>query len=578
MIKRNSGDRFGTVPQNKEIKRSHFSDVKYSVLSTGNAGYLHAIGYPIEVLPGDTFANASAGLVRLQTPRVPVMDRAYLDTFWFFVPWTQIWKHTKQFFGESEVAGYEKQNEYTIPFINYNMEARNSENKGYQGSYIDEMGLPTRSRAAFNNSQQVNALPFRAIRHIWNNYFRDQNLMDALLVNDGDRETDKTLFDLLPVCKLHDYFTSALPYAQKTDPITLNLSNTTALPIYAGASLSDNDVYKYITKGTEEAGGTDLDAGAIWTTLPDSPTGLYYNMALRRENDTDTYASYSMVRRSTEVSEDVTDPGWPLIPRNLWADVSVGLGAINIIDLRMAFAMQRFYENLALHGSRYYEYIRGSFGITVPELNIDIPEYLGGATAKIGMKQVTDVSSEGLGNNGAYSITTISNRDFNKTFTQHGYLIGLYCIRNRNSYQQGTMRLWKHKELFDIYQPELANVGEQPIYNYEIATLGTYDNNADNEIFGYQERYAEYRYFPNIVTGEFRTNAIGSMDEYHYADYYESLPVLSEDWIKSSPKNIDRTLNVSSEAADQFYCSWEICMNMRRKMPLYGGHSMQGWM
>lgn len=549
MLSRNQGNRFSQSPSSVDIKRSYFPNNTINVKTTGSVGKLYPICYPIEILPGDEFKMNTSQLARMQTPLVPVMDNAFIDTFWFFVPMRTVWEHTKNFFGESEVAGFDTSVTYQIPTIT-------APSSGFaEKSYADYLGIPTKIE-----DLEVSALQFRAIRSIWNNYFRDQNLEDSKLVNTGDDESDMTLLDLLPVSKFHDYFTSALPYPQKGPDVLLPISG-------------EGEVYASSEVNTFEGIDAFVYDNPIFFSNFGSLSG-HYNYSLRGVGSSIFTGVVDDIASETPVSYTSV---YPLNLKSKFTNVN----SATIIQLRQAFAVQKLYENLSLGGSRYFELLRNSFGVVAPQLQLQLPEYLGGARQRVNMTQVVqnsqttsgDTGSQ-LGTTGAFSLTTLFNKDFDKSFVEHGYLIGLYCVRNQNSYQQGLHRQWSRRDMLDFYFPELANIGEQEVLLKEIYASGTSD---DELVFGYQERYAEYRYFPNVVTGEFRSNASNSLDEFHYADYYNSAPILSASWVHSSPANVDRTLSVTSEVADQFYSDFKIVFDMWRKMPLYGGHSIQGW-
>lgn len=534
---RNSQTRFSANPATIRMDRSRIP-INYSHMTTFNAGKLVPLKVR-EVLPGDSVVVDIAEVVRQGTPKFPVMDNAYIDVYSFFVPNRLVWSHWKNFIGESEVAGFQSNVEYFVPTIPV------PENGFAEGGNADHMGIPTKAP----NLGDVSALPFRALRLIWNEYFRDENLQQPKLVNTGDLETDNSYDELLPVAKFHDEFTSALPWPQKGDPVLLPLTGDA--PVYtSGADIVEIGGSGYPIIFREVSTGQALNRAV----------NLYMDSSNRLSGDIDSDAS-SFAPSNPE-----------LYPINLFSDLSQVTGA-TINQLRQAFAVQRLLERDALGGTRYRELLRSHFSVTVPDLTVQVPEYLGGHRQRINMQQVvqtsSSVSDSPQGNVAGLSVTSKSEENtIVKSFSEHGMLIYCCCIRNNNTYQQGLEPFWYKRSRYDFYWPELAHIGEQPIPVKAIYAYGTEEEN--NEVFGYQEAYYDYRYCANTLSGEFRSNHSRSLDEWHYADYYDEAPKLSAEWIASDPVNIGRTLVVQDTTlSDQFIASFKFNETWTRLMPVY---------
>lgn len=561
-MNRNSNSRFAQAPQ-VDIQRSTF-DRSSGHKTTFNAGKLVPI-YVDEVLPGDTFEMKTSAIIRGSTPIFPVMDNANLDIYFFFVPNRLVWDHWKEFNGENTTNKWEQTVEYSIPQMA--APSGNGEVVGWEkGTLADYMGIPTLIGPGAPQSEAqwtVNHLPFRAYCLIWNEWFRDQNLQDPVLIDTGDSQTNGTHLkpetdpivsqnqaaltgaNLLPVNKYFDYFTGALPEPQKGPDVLLPLGNTAPV----------------ITMNSDIKGITTSSPGL--RIKSNTPINTQANLAVAPGG----YGTGNLIHTTANV--DLANGN--IIPANLYADLGNATAA-TINELRLAFQLQRMYERDARGGTRYIEIIKSHFGVTSPDARLQRPEYLGGERIPINIDQVIQTSGtmEGTtpqGNTGAYSLTGNQGSYFKHSFVEHGYVLGLACVRTEHTYQQGLEKIWNRKNRFDFYWPALANIGEQAILNKEIY-LQSYEK--DNEqAFGYQEAWAEYRYKPSRVSSAFRSNITGSLDAWHYADYYEELPKLSAEWVQETYKNVDRTLAVQSTLEDQYIADFWFKCTCTRPMPIY---------
>lgn len=550
-MNRNSESHFAQVPH-AEIQRSRFTRAN-NHKTTFNEGQLIPI-YLDEVLPGDTHQINMSALVRMATPIYPIMDNLWMDIYFFFVPNRLVWEHWREFNGQNNTTHWEQPVEYTIPQIK-------APSGGWTKDTIaDYFGLPT-----YTGNISVSALPFRAYCLIFNEWFRDQNLCDPAMVNlddatvtganSGDYVTNAQLGALpLKAAKMHDYFTSALPAPQKGPDVSLGLAGVA--PVY------------WANQNKEFFGDGQTDLGlSVYEVTSQKP------LWSRHVDGATEWGDRSNLTGTTDKTIPVM--GDAAFYKGYLAADMTSVTAITINQMRQAFALQRLYERDARGGTRYTEILKAHFGVTSPDARQQRPEYLGGYHMPININQViqqsaTDTTSP-QGNTAAYSVSTMSRNLVTKSFTEHGFIMGLAVVRQDHTYQQGIRRFWSRKDRTDFYWPALANLGEQAILNKEIFAQGTAE---DEEVFGYQEAWADYRYAPSYVTGAFRSNLSegergGSLDAWHLADYYSELPSLSDTWIEEGDESMNRVLAVSSEVENQFLADMYFVNKTTRPMPLY---------
>lgn len=545
-----------------ERPRSKF-DRGHQLLTTINEGELVPI-YMDEVLPGDTARVQLNGLIRMSTPIYPIMDNCYMDTYFFFVPARLLWEHFENMFGENDTDYWAEDTEYSTPKCTIGGTSGLA-----NGSIGDYFGLPTQ----VTNALEVNALPARAYCKIYNEWFRDENLEAPLMLgykktDDGGTNADAskvtenanaldqttntneaTLYAMKPARagKFHDYFTSCLPSPLKN-------AEAVQLPMTGNAQIVwPNDAETMGNGEIFQDGGSNLESIPINTNM---------KLAASKKNNKNGKAPV-LFGGQTNASE--------INYTTMQADLST-VTAATINDLRQAIALQHIFESDARNGTRYREFLSGTWGVTSPDSRLQIPEYIGGQRIAINVNQVVQTSQtdtttgQALGNTAAYSLTTCSKQMADYAATEYGYIIGLAVVRVEHSYQQGLGTKWTRGGRFTYYDPRLAALGEQPVYNREIYADGS---EKDSQIFGYQEAWADYRYKPSYVTGEMRSNYQTSLDAWHYADDYDKLPTLSAEWIQEGRENIDRTIAVTSAVSHQFLCDFWFNETWYREMPIY---------
>lgn len=533
---------FSQIPK-AQISRSVF-DRSHGWKSTFDAGYL--VPFLVdEVLPGDSYKVKFNFLARLSTPVVPTMDNLFIDTFYFFVPYRLLWKHWEQFNGQQDYPG--ASTDYLVPQTSAPAEG------GFPvGSLEDYMGLPTGISGI-----KANELAARAYALIWNEWFRDENLQNPINlssyaeINTASGLDDVGLGDagftgshkLLRRGKRHDYFTSALPWPQKGPGVEIGLAGSASIKADP-AFFNGPDFY----------------------TADGVSSGLHFGIS-------------SSAPLKPVVYGDVADSSYPALGLkvdpsrfNFSVDLT-GATAATINSLRQAFQLQKLYERDARGGTRYTEILRSHFGVVSPDSRLQRPEYLGGSESPVIINPVVQQSATGStgaetpqGNLAAYGLasSTSAKHGFTKSFVEHGIIIGLLNVRADLTYQQGIPRMFSRRTRFDFYWPVLAHLGEQAILNKEIYAQGT---SQDDAVFGYQERYAEYRYFPSMITGKLRSTDPQSLDVWHLSQKFDSLPTLSAQFIQDNPP-VSRILAVQNEP--QFIIDSYVEMKCARPMPVYG--------
>lgn len=557
------GHRFSDAPA-MYMKRTKF-DRSHVYKTTFNSGKLVPV-FIDEVLPGDTTRMSVNYFARLATPIKPIMDNIYLDWFFFFVPNRLVWEHWQNFCFEQEDP--DDSTDYVIPTVSATGNSQNA----YIGSLWDYFGLPVNTSG---NLSGISALPFRGVYLIWNEWFRDENLQKSVKIQKGDTnevlnsarssEQPSWVFtsgtNIVPglACpprgKRHDYFTSALPWTQKGPGVSIGLAGT--------ATLVDP---KPVTGFFVSQANANLGAAQL------SKDGGVHNVytgtgSLSYQGGYDVSIAGHAIKGSG-VSQVVCEPGSAWLSKDSYADLdSSSIFTIN--SLRTAFQMQKFYERLARGGSRYTEVLRSFFGVVSPDARLQRPEFLGSFTKMVNVNPIAQTSATDStspqGNLSAYGVTAAKFHGFTKSFVEHGYIIGFVCARADLTYQQGINKMWLRSTVYDFYWPTFAHLGEQAIELREIYAQGS---EADTTVFGYQERYAEYRYKPSQITGKFRSSVTGgSLDKWHLSQFFKNAPTLNEEFIVENPP-IGRIIAVPSEP--EFLLDIGFRYTTVRPMPMFG--------
>lgn len=573
-MNRNTNEHFAQNPVTIDLPRSRFSR-NFDVKGTCNTGELIPF-FATECMPGGTYSLDTAKVVRMETPIFPFMDRMYMDTYYFFVPWRLIWDNFENFLGQDSPDAWSDPVEYTIPFVS------SPATTGWaNGTIADYFGFPTGVPGLKHT-----AMLFRAYAKLVDDWFRDENLTEHLNIPTGDSDQTGSngtnyINDIanggmpFKVSKSFDVFTGALPSPQKGPSVNISLAGLNAenVPVYGNGlplGLTVGGI------GSNNRGQLAVTSSSNWQVYPNAVIGssdLVHTpsgVSLANENGT---ASYVGVLTKSQAGNYPVNSG-------LTADVS-GLSTTDVISinqLRQAFQVQKFYEKSARGGTRYVELLRSMFGTRSADARLQRSEYLGGSRIDINVDQVVSTSETAdrpQGSTAAYSLTTDYHSDTTYSTTEHGFIIGVFCIRYNHSYQQGINRMWLHRNRFDLYWPLLANIGEVGIKNQEIYAQGSSVINSDtnkpydDEIFGYQEAWYEYRYHNSIVCSEMRSNYEQSLDVWHLADDYNQLPALSDEWIREDKTNVDRVLAVSSGLSHQFLYNFYVRETDTLPMPLY---------
>lgn len=553
---------FSNAPQVYQ-KRSRF-DRSFVRKMTFDEGKLVPF-FVDEVLPGDTISLTVRDFCRLATPVAPFMDNLYLDKFFFFVPNRLVWEHWQNFCFEQEDP--DDSTDYVVPTCQL---AGGTAGENGIGTVWDYFALPTGLTKALN----VNALPFRMYYLIWNEWFRDENLQKSVKIDKSDtnavfnagRISDQPSwifstgttyvngFALAPRGKRFDYFTSALPFQQKGPGVSIGLAGTATI-------VDPSPVTGYFVQQADtNLGAAQLgEDGGVHSVYTGSGSLKYHG------GYSTSIVGHSVNGSGVATATAVAGSSW--LSNSAYADLDSST-IFTISSLRTAFQMQKFYERLARGGSRYTEVLTSFFGVVSPDSRLQRPEYLGGSSKMMNINPVAQTSSTGevtpQGNLAAYGVSASKYHAFTKSFVEHGYIIGLLEVRADLTYQQGINKMWLRSTVYDWFWPTFAHLSEQAILNAEIYAQGTED---DKGVFGYQERYAEYRYHPSEICGHFRSTYTKPLDVWHLSQKFDSLPTLSDQFIQDKPP-VDRVVAVKNYP--HFLIDIGFKYHTTRAMPMYG--------
>lgn len=537
---------FSNVPVIK-YSRSRF-DLSHGVKTSANVGTLYPFDIQ-EVYPGDTFKVKTACVSRLTSQFLrPVMDNLFLDTYHFFVPSRLLYDKFVNIFGENTESAWANTKEYKVPQVTGTVQP---------GTVGDYLGLPVNM-----SIKDVSVLPFRAFAKVYDEFFRDQNTVQPMHLQKGEKASSESFnnnawgpnnyFGKLPkVAKLHDYFTSALPAPQKGSAVSAQLIGD--IPVVTrelgvpDTYLSDTPLRFRTTSGS--GGGAQ----------PIPPNKFF-----------STGGSNGDLEYGSGVTGFSVEGA--VLPSNLWADGSKS-EPVTVNDLRYAFAYQKMLERDARSGSRYVEYLAAHFGVMAGDGRLQRAEFLGGKRSPISITQVTqttgsDSDTAPLGQVGAFSLSGSKSR-YVKGFVEHGFVVSVFCIRQFHTYQQGVERFWTRSKREQFYDRVFANIGEQPIYKTEL-----YGSAGEDDVFGYGEAWADLRFRPNKVSGQMRSGITNSLDIWHFADKYSNAPTLTPSFIEETPQYVDRTITVESTSQDQFILDFYIQNIAYRSLPTYSVPSL----
>lgn len=563
------GHRFSDAPA-MYMKRTKF-DRSHVYKTTFNSGKLIPV-FVDEVLPGDTTRMSVNYFARLATPIKPIMDNIYLDWFFFFVPNRLVWEHWQNFCFEQEDP--DDSTDYVIPTIS----ATGNSDNTYIGSLWDYFGLPVNTSG---NLSGISALPFRGVYLIWNEWFRDENLQKSVKIQKGDtnevlnsaRSAEQPSWVFTsgtstvpglacpPRGKRHDYFTSALPWTQKGPGVSIGLAGTASIvdPTPGAGYLLHSTANQLAA--VSAYGGDASSSGGRRVTLGDS------SITFGRYNS-DTSAVGGFAGNNSDSITMAAQAASTYLGNDSYVDLDTS-SIFTINSLRTAFQMQKFYERLARGGSRYTEVLRSFFGVVSPDARLQRPEFLGSFTKMVNVNPIAQTSATDntspQGNLSAYGVTAAKFHGFTKSFVEHGYVFGFVCARADLTYQQGINKMWLRSTVYDFYWPTFAHLGEQAIELRELYAQGSED---DKKVFGYQERYAEYRYKPSQITGKFRSSVTsGNLDVWHLSQFFKNAPTLNEEFIVENPP-IERIIAVPSEP--EFLLDIGFRYTTVRPMPMFG--------